>query len=311
MDEIILKTEDLSFFYGAHRGIEDINLEVKKGEIFGFLGPNGAGKSTALRLLMDVMRPTRGSASIFGLDCQKQGVQIRKNVGYLPGEFNLYSNMTAEAFLHMSASLRGTKVDLDFRHQLYDRLKFDPLRKMKTYSRGNKQKIGLIAAFMSKPDLLLLDEPTSGLDPLMQHVVSELVMEAKNSGRTVVFSSHILPEVQAVCDRVGIVREGHLISTDSVQSLVQQQFKRLRIHFSTPPPIDAFSHAGVHEIARNNHWVTLEIVENMPQIMQKAASYGIEEIETLPVTLDEIFMSLYTGETQHTREAQNADMGGK
>lgn len=301
----MLETKDLSFFYGKHRGIENVNLRVNKNEIFGFLGPNGAGKSTALRLLMDVMRPTGGTASIFGLDCQKAGVKIRKNVGYLPGEFNLYSSMTAEAFLQMSASLRGTKSNIDFRHQLYERLNFDPSRKMTTYSRGNKQKIGLIAAFMSKPELLVLDEPTSGLDPLMQHEVIELVREAKDDGGTIIFSSHILPEVQAVCDKVGIVREGRLISTDSVASLVRQQFTRLRIQFSSSPPLDAFAHDGVREIDRNDQWVTLEIADNMPQMMQQAAAYGIEGIETLPVTLDEIFMSLYTGDSQNTDMGDN------
>jgi beta-exotoxin I transport system ATP-binding protein len=236
MNDIILQTSGLSFFYGSHRGIENVSLEVKKGEVFGFLGPNGAGKTTALRLFMDVIRPTAGSATIFGLDCQKQGVQIRKKVGYLHGEFNLYPNMTARDFLDVSASLRHTSVDDHFREQLYERLDFDPSRKMKTYSRGNKQKIGLIAAFMNKPELLVLDEPTGGLDPLMQHVVAELVNEAKNAGRTTFFSSHILPEVQAVCDRIGIIRQGRLVKTDSVHSLIERQFKRLRLHFTSPPP---------------------------------------------------------------------------
>ncbi|MCF6343187.1 MAG: ABC transporter ATP-binding protein [Devosiaceae bacterium] len=301
MSNIILEASDLSFFYGTHRGIKDVNLQVTKGEVFGFLGPNGAGKTTALRLFMDVMRPTSGSAKIFGLDCREQGVQIRQNVGYLPGEFNLYPNMRAKDYLSMLASLRQTSPDNRFRNQLYERLDFDPSRKMRTYSRGNKQKIGLIAAFMNKPELLILDEPTGGLDPIMQHVVAELVNEAKNEGRTVIFSSHILPEVQAVCDRVGIIRQGRLVKTDSVHSLIEQQFKRFRIFFTSEPPIDAFSLNGVSEIARQDKWITLEIASNMVQFMQQAASYGIEEIESLPVTLDEIFMSLYSDEDPSVR----------
>ena len=298
MSDIILKTSGLSFFYGTHRGIENISLEVKRGEVFGFLGPNGAGKTTALRLFMDVIRPTAGSAKIFGLDCQKQGVQIRKKVGYLPGEFSLYPNMTARDFLDVSASLRPTGADDHFREQLYERLDFDPSRKMKTYSRGNKQKIGLIAAFMNKPELLILDEPTGGLDPLMQHVVAELINEAKDTGRTTFFSSHILPEVQDVCDRVAIIRQGRLIKTDSVHSLIEQQFKRLRLHFTSPPPPDSFKQKGVTEIGRNEQWIAFEITSNMPEFMQQAASYGIEELESLPVTLDEIFMSLYSDQSE-------------
>ncbi len=305
MGDIILEATNLSFFYGRHRGIENVSLQVIKGEVFGFLGPNGAGKTTALRLFIDVMRPTSGSAKIFGLDCHKQGVEIRKNVGYLPGEFNLYPNMRAKDFLSMLASLRQTLPDSNFREELYQRLDFDPLRKMRTYSRGNKQKIGLIAAFMNKPELLILDEPTGGLDPIMQHVVAELVNEAKNEGRTVIFSSHILPEVQAVCDRVGIIRQGRLVKTDSVHSMIEQQFKRLRIHFSNMPPPKTFSIDGVSEIMRQDKWVTLEISSNMAQFMQKAASFGIEEIESLPVTLDEIFMSLYSEQGQNDAQGGN------
>lgn len=305
MSDIILETSGLSFFYGSHRGIEDVSLEVKKGEVFGFLGPNGAGKTTALRLLMDVIRPTRGSAAIFGLDCQKHGVQIRKSVGYLPGELSLYPNMTARDFLDLSASLRQTRADDHFLDQLYQRLDFDPSRKMKTYSRGNRQKIGLIAAFMNKPELLVLDEPTGGLDPLMQHVVAELVNEAKDAGRTTFFSSHILPEVQAVCDRVGIIRQGRLVKTDSVQSLIEQQFVRLRVRFASPPPANAFKLEGVSETARNEQSVTFEIASNMAKFMQQAVAYGIEELETLPLTLDEIFMSLYADQTQNTGSKSN------
>jgi ABC-2 type transport system ATP-binding protein len=210
MSQKIIETQDLTVYYGKHRGIVDVDLSVEKGEVFGFLGPNGAGKTTTQRVLIDVIRPTKGRATIFGLDCRKQGVSIRKRVGYLPGELSLYPNMRGRDFLHMLASLQEKKVERSYRQQLYERLNFDPTRKMKQYSHGNKQKIGIVAAFMGKPDLLILDEPTTGLDPLVQQIVMELVKEAKDDGRTVFFSSHILPEVQAVCDRVGIIREGQL-----------------------------------------------------------------------------------------------------
>lgn len=298
MSGTIIETKGLTVYYGRQRGIIDVDLEVQKGEIFGFLGPNGAGKTTAQRVLMDVIRPTGGSASIFGLDCQKQGVAVRKRVGYLPGELSLYPGMKAHVFLHLLGSLQEKKVDGAFRQQLYERLDLDPSRKMKAYSRGNKQKIGVIAAFMGKPDLLVLDEPTSGLDPLMQQVVLELVREAKEDGRTVFFSSHNLPEVQAVCDRVGIIRDGRLVETDHVEALTKQQFKRLRMRFRESPPRGAFTFDGVRETGRDGRVVTLEVDSGMPRVMEAAARYGIDDIETLPVTLEEIFLAFYDGDRE-------------
>ena len=297
MNDNIIETEGLTVYYGRQRGIIDVDLQVQKGEIFGFLGPNGAGKTTAQRVLMDVIRPTGGRASVFGLDCQKQGVDIRKRVGYLPGELSLYPSMKADAFLHLLASLREEKVDRTFRQELYERLDLDPSRKMKAYSRGNKQKIGVIAAFMGKPDLLVLDEPTSGLDPIMQQVVLELVRETKDDGRTVFFSSHNLPEVQAVCDRVGIIREGQLVKTDTVETLTKQQFKLLQIRFRELPPANAFALDGVTERGRDGQAVTLEVKSGMDKLMETAASYGIEDIETFPVALEEVFLAYY--DVQH------------
>jgi len=293
VNDNIIETKALTVYYGRQRGIEAVDLRVNRGEIFGFLGPNGAGKTTLQRVLMDVIRPTAGSATIFGLDCQRQGVEIRQQIGYLPGELSLYPNMNAAAFLRMLASLRERKVDPAFRQQLCERLQLDPSRKIKAYSRGNKQKIGIVAAFMGKPDLLVLDEPTSGLDPIMQQVVLALVQETKADGRSVFFSSHNLPEVQAVCDRVGIIREGKLIETNRVETLTEQQFKRIQISFREVPSLDAFNLDGVRETKRDGLRVTLEISNDMNAVMKIAVQYGIEDIETLPVTLEEIFLSFY------------------
>ncbi|MFP6581014.1 MAG: ABC transporter ATP-binding protein [Candidatus Hydrogenedentota bacterium] len=303
MNENIIETNGLTVYYGHHPGIIDVDLQVQTGEVFGFLGPNGAGKTTAQRVLLDVIRPTSGSATIFGLDCQRQGISIRERTGYLPGELSLYPGMKAHAFLCLLASLRANVVDDAFRLQLYERLNLDPTRKMKTYSRGNKQKVGIIAAFMGKPDLLVLDEPTSGLDPLMQQVVLELVQEAKDEGRTVFFSSHNLPEVQAVCDRVGIIREGRLIKTEQVETLTKQQFKRLKIRFRELPPTDIFSTNGVTETGRDGKVVTLEIGDGLDKVMELAARYGIEDIETLPVSLEEIFLAFYEGRHEGVNHA--------
>ena len=293
MAEHAIETRDLTVYYGKHRGIKDVNLLVEKGEVFGFLGPNGAGKTTTQRVLLDVIRPTKGSASVFGLDCRSEGVEIRKRIGYLPGELSLYPNMTGRRFLSVLASLEKRKVEPSFRTELCERLDLDPSRKIKEYSRGNKQKIGVVAAFMSKPDLIVLDEPTTGLDPLIQQTVMELVREVKEDGRTVFLSSHILQEVQAVCDRVGIIREGVLVKTERVETLITQQFKRLRITFRSDPPADAFRMDGVTDESRDGRAVVLEVRDGLEEVMKRALSYGIEDLDTQPVTLEEVFLAFY------------------
>lgn len=296
MSEGIIETRDLTVYYGSHRGISDVNLNVERGEVFGLLGPNGAGKTTIQRVLMDVIRPVKGQATIFGLDCRRDGVAIRKRIGYLPGELSLYPTMRAERFLDMLASLLEKKVEPAYRQELYERLDLDPTRKMKAYSRGNKQKVGIVAAFMGKPDLLILDEPTGGLDPLMQQIVLELVRETRADGRTVFFSSHILPEVQAVCDRVGIIRDGRLVKTERVETLTTQQFKRLHLTLRETPPADAFALDGVSETGRDGTVVKLEVQRGMDAVMERAVAYGIEDVDTPPVTLEEIFLAFYDEE---------------
>jgi ABC-2 type transport system ATP-binding protein len=293
MPDPIISTHNLTVYYGRQRGILGVDLDVEAGEVFGFLGPNGAGKTTTLRVLLDLIRPGRGSASIFGLDCQKDGVEIRRRTGYLPGELSLYDSMTANEFLTLTSRIRGANGDDAYRTQLCERLDLDPGRKMREYSRGNKQKVGVVAAFMNQPDLLILDEPTTGLDPLVQQAVLGLVREARQEGRTVFFSSHVLPEVQAVCDRVGIIREGRLVATERVSDLVQQQFLRLRMRLEEPAPSGALSMPGVELIGEQGNDLTFEVRENLNQLLLKAAAYTITDLETLPVTLEEVFLAYY------------------
>ncbi len=294
MTDYAIETNGLSVYYGRHRGILDVDLRVEKGDVFGFLGPNGAGKTTTERVLMDVIRPTAGQARIFGKDCQKESVSARESVGYLPGELSLYENLTARRFFKMYYSLQKSKAEPGYWQTLADRLDLDTSRKVREYSRGNKQKVGLVAAFMNRPDLLILDEPTTGLDPLVQQTVMELVREANQAGATVFFSSHVLPEVQAVCDRVGIIREGQLVATERVETLTKQQFKRIRFSFATPPPDDAFAQYEATETARDEQEITLEIRErSLDKLMETAVSFGIVDIETIPVSLEEIFLAYY------------------
>lgn len=292
MAEYVIETQGLTVYYGRHRGILNVDLQVEQGEIFGFLGPNGAGKTTTQRVLLDVIRPTRGSAAIFGLDCQREGVAIRRRVGYLPGELSLPEGMTARQYFKTLSSIRGGN-DHAYERELCERLDLNPNRKMREYSRGNKQKVGLVAALMHKPDLLILDEPTTGLDPLVQQTVLELVREARVGGRSVFFSSHILPEVQAVCDRVGIIRDGELVATERVETLTRQQFRRVRLSFDQMPPANAFALEGITETYRDERAVLLEIRQNMGQALATAAPYGITDIETPPVSLEEIFLAYY------------------
>jgi len=288
----VIVTEALTVYYGRHRGILDLDLAVKEGEVFGFLGPNGAGKTTTLRVLLDIIHPTSGRAAVFGLDCQEEGVQVRERVGYLPGELNLPEGMTGRRFLETMASIRGD-ANLAYRQELCDRLNLSLGRKIGEYSHGNKQKLGLIAAMMHKPALIILDEPTLGLDPLMQQTILELVRETRTEGRTVFFSSHILSEVQAVCDRVGIIREGRLVTVERVETLLEQQFRRFRLTLEEIPDAGTFAFPGVTELNRFDHSVTLEIRESLQAVMKKAVECGIVDIEAQPVTLEEVFLAYY------------------
>lgn len=293
MNDRIIETQNLTVYYGKFRGVKDVNLTVERGEVFGFLGPNGAGKTTTQRVLLDVIRPTSGRASIFGMDCRTQGVELRKRVGYLPGELALYKEMRAEEFFKMYEYLRGANGAQGHWRELAKRLDLDVSRKIGNFSRGNKQKVGIVAAFMSKPDLLILDEPTGGLDPLVQQTVMEMVREIKADGRTVFFSSHILPEVQAVCDRVGIIREGQLVATKRVEELIAAHLKRLTLSFADLPPADTFKLEGVTEIARDGNSITLEVSENLPQVLARASQHNIQDIETQTMSLEEIFLAFY------------------
>ena len=293
MSQPIIETSNLSVSYGRQRGIRDLNLSVEQGEVFGFLGPNGAGKTTTMRVLLDIIRPTAGRAAIFGLDCQKDGVIIRRRIGTIPGELKLYQQLRADEYFDMIARVSGAAVAPATRRDLCERLQLDPRRPMRTYSRGNKQKAGLVAAFMRRPDLLILDEPTTGLDPLIQQHVLDLVREARADGRTVLFSSHVLPEVQEVCDRVGIIRAGQIVATEQVGQLVKSRVQRLHIRFAQPPPAGALDGDGISETGRLGDRVTFEIRANLNRLLAQAVAFDVLELENEQVTLEEVFMTYY------------------
>ena len=295
----IVRAEGLTKFYGENRGILDVDFSVDAGEVFGFLGPNGAGKTTTIRLLIDLIRPTRGRLSVFGLDSRRQGVAIRRRLGYLPGDLRLYERMTGRELLHFFAHLRGSD-DISRGEQLAGRLDLDLDRRIKELSRGNRQKVGLVQAFLHDPDLLVLDEPTSGLDPLVQETFYELVEEVTARGGTVFLSSHVLSEVQHVADRVALIREGRLQLVDTVDNLRARSFTHVEATFAEPPPPDAFAGVpGVRELDRHGDVVRFALEGEIDPLVKAFAGFHVRALDVHEADLEDIFMALYRGEREH------------
>jgi ABC-2 type transport system ATP-binding protein len=293
----VIETDGLTKYYGKHLGIEDLTFSVRSGEVFGFLGPNGAGKTTTIRTLLDLIRPTRGRASVFGLDSRRDGVAIRRRLGYVPGELALYDRMTGSDMLRFLGDLRGG-VDRARVRDLAERLDAPLHRRIRTLSHGNKQKIGLIQGFMHAPDLVVLDEPTQGLDPLMQNEVHRLIREARADGRTVLLSSHDLPEVEALCDRVGIIRAGSLITVEEVAALKARALRRLEIHFAQPVAADSFAHLpGVQDVSVSDSVLRCTVEGSLDALIKAAASHTVVNLISEEPNLEEIFLAYY-GETE-------------
>jgi len=289
----IIETERLTKSYGSHRGIVDIDLLVEEGEAFGFLGPNGAGKTTTIRTLLDHIRPTSGRARIFGIDTTADPVAIHRRIGYLPGEFSLYDKLTGGQTIEYFANLRGG-VDPAYQSELVARLDIDPSRKFREYSKGNKQKIGLVAALQHRPDLLMLDEPTSGLDPLVQQTFYEVIREAKAEGRTVFLSSHILGEVERTCDRVAIIRDGRLVRVDRVESLRDVAHHQVELRFAGDVPIGAFAGLpGVSDVTTEDHTLKLRVSGSITPVVREAANHELLDFVSREPSLEETFLAEY------------------
>jgi ABC-2 type transport system ATP-binding protein len=289
----IIQTEQLTKSYGPHRGIIDVDLVVNEGEAFGFLGPNGAGKTTMIRTLLDHIRPTSGRATVFGIETTVDPVAIHRRIGYLPGEFTLYDKLTGGQTLEYFANLRGG-VDKAYQRDLIARLDVDPSRRFREYSKGNKQKIGLIIALQHRPDLLLLDEPTSGLDPLVQRTFYELIREAKAEGRTVFLSSHILSEVEKTCDRVAIIRDGQLAKVDRVEALRDLAHHQVELRFAGEVPVAAFSGLpGVSDVAADDHVLRMRVSGSITPVVREAARYELLDFVSREPSLEETFLAQY------------------
>ena len=289
-----IETESLTKYYGRRRGVEELTLAVGPGEVFGFLGPNGAGKTTTIRLLMDLIRPTRGSIRVLGYDLRRDAVAARRRIGYLPGDLALYPDMSGRELLAFFASLRSG-ADLGYAVRLAERLDLDLARRVHDLSKGNKQKLGVVQAFMHRPDLLILDEPSSGLDPLVQREFHALVRAAAAQGRTVFFSSHVLAEVERIADRVGIVLAGHLAVVDRIAELKARALRVLDLDFAAPQPPEPFRRVvGVRAVSVHGTLVRCEVVGPVGDLMRLAAGQGLVNVTSHEPDLEQIFVS-YAG----------------
>ena len=290
----VIHAENLSKYYGSSRGVVGLKLEVEPGEVFGFLGPNGAGKTTTIRLMLDLIRPSSGRLELFGLDAQRDSVAIRRRIGYLPGDLRLYERLTAREQLRYFAALRGLD-GLGEGEKLAERFELELDRPIRSLSKGNRQKVGLVQAFLHRPDLLLFDEPTSGLDPLVQISFNELLRDVTAEGRTVFLSSHILSEVQRLADRVAVIREGALELVDSVEALRSRAFVRVQATFAAkPPPKRAFAGLpGVRELERKGAVVTFALEGSADPLVKALARFEVLALDSHEADLEDFFLTLY------------------
>ncbi|HEX7472902.1 MAG TPA: ABC transporter ATP-binding protein [Candidatus Limnocylindrales bacterium] len=289
----IIQTEKLTKSYGEHRGIIDVDLTVEQGEVFGFLGPNGAGKTTTIRLLLDLIRPTRGHARVFGIESSADPVAIHRRVGYLPGEFALYDRLTGAQTLEYFANLRGG-VDSAYQASLIERFDLDPSRRFREYSKGNKQKVGVVVALQHRPELLVLDEPTAGLDPLVQQTFFATLHEAVADGATVFLSSHILSEIEKSCERVAIIREGRIVKLDTVEGLRDLAHHQVELRFAGPVPEAAFaSLPGVSDVVLDDHVLRMRVAGAITPVVQAAARYELLDFVSREPSLEETFLAQY------------------
>ena len=290
-------TEGLTKSYDGPLALDHLDLEVEEGEIFGFLGPNGAGKSTTIRLLLDLIRPTQGRATIQGHDCQTESETVRALVGYLPGDLRLYPGMTVQATIDYIAGMRKRPVRREFVSGLADRLDLDVSRRVGVLSKGNRQKVGILLALLDEPPVLLLDEPTSGLDPLLQHIVWDLLRDETAKGTTVFFSSHVMSEVDAVCERVGILRAGKLVAVEPVSVLKNRAIRKVRVTFAgTPPAPNAVDSAGVSEVGREGSEVVFAVSGEIDPLVKALSRFTVHDLHSEQASLEEIMLGFYQEE---------------
>ena len=294
-DHPAIELRDLAKSYGSVHAVRGISLDVHRGEIFGFLGLNGAGKTTTIRVLLDLLRPTSGSARVLGLDCQRRGLAVRASVGYMPGELGLYSDMTGRQLLDLMASLSGATVDAAYRMQLIDRLELaraDVDRTVREYSTGMKRKLGLVQALQTDPPLLILDEPTEGLDPLVQAALNELLIDLRARGRTVFMSSHVLSEVERLCDRIAVIRAGAIVLLSTVEDARRLGGRTVRVRFSTP--VDAAPlPSGMTIVDRAADRWTVSVPGEVGALLPVLARLPVRDLEIAEPSLEDVLQRFY------------------
>lgn len=307
---VAIKAHGLTKDYGSGRGLFDLDLEVEEGEVFGYLGPNGAGKTTTIRMLMGMIHPTRGLASIFSLDCQKQSAEVKKYVGYVPGELPNFGGLRGNEIVAYMAGLRGG-VDEKVVQDICKRFELNLGQRFREYSRGTKQKLAILLGFMHRPRVLILDEPTGGLDPLNQQEFYKMCREAKERGTTVFLSSHILSEVEHISDRVGIIRSGRLIRTASLAELHDIRVHQVEIDFAGPPPVDAIRGAeGVDHVEVDGHRVRCTVHGTFAPLVRAMAAGEVLNLSSHEPSLEEVFLTYYREDTMPATAAAVAPRKG-
>ncbi len=298
--QVALRTEKLTKHYGSVIGLEGLDLEVDGGEVLGYLGPNGAGKTTTIRLLLGLIKPTAGRAEIFGMDVQGNKVAVHARVAYVPGEATLWPSLTGAETLHLLARMHG-ETDVAYRGLLVKRFDFDTSRKVRAYSKGNRQKINLIAALASRADLLILDEPTAGLDPLMEQAFRESVLEAKSNGQTVFLSSHVLSEAEALCDRIAILRAGRLVEAGTLAQMRHLAAVTVEASFANSPPPAVDTVPGVSAVQITGHHLTCQVRGPIDELLTVLAAGHPKTLLSREPSLEELFLSIY-GEQEHVND---------
>lgn len=287
----VISCNNLSKDYGGHNGLFGCDLKIYQGEIFGLIGPNGAGKSTLIKLLMNLVNATSGSASIFGLDVQKNSVELKQDIGYLPGELMQFPGVTSGYILNLLLNIRGVK-DREYMLQLAERLQLDLNRKFQDLSHGNKQKVGIIQAFMHKPKLLILDEPTLGLDPLIQRELKAMIQEGAKAGNTIILSSHVLSEVETYCTRIGLINKGSIVKVGTLSELRSSRAHKIDITFSGQAPDRAeLESVGAKELEINGETLRFEVRGPITDVLKVLSKYQILEIDSRELSLEEVFFS--------------------
>ena len=300
VEQKLIEIENLTKMYGNHVGVKDLNLAVHKGEIMGFLGPNGAGKTTTIRSCLALIAKTAGKITIFGLDSHRDAVAIREKTGYLPGDFGLIPSLKVSSYLKYLLTLRSGK-STEKMVSLAKRLELDINRKTNELSKGNKLKVGIIQALMADPDLIIMDEPTSGLDPLMKQEFYRILREEKNHGKTIFMSSHILADIERVCDRVAIIRKGQVKVVEEIQALQEKTGKVLEVEFGDPFTIDEFELEGVSEIQEDNGRIIMTIHENLDGVIEAVSNHRILNMNLKTYSLEQLFLKYYRAEEDPER----------